>query len=501
MQQQDKAQRGEVRGASLPTQPDRAPDSGLSAIVIAAVAYALFLALNSFSLWGFSSVPTAVLGEQSPLWSRCYLLSNIASFFVAAVAGALFVGGRSPRSMRRASFLLATVLLCLGLILLTGQRLGVSPWFTVPSGICMGAATTCLFVCWEFVLAAMGQGPRRRVLVLGSLLSVVPFAAYLLVEPAGYLFLLLLFAFLAIGSLWLVLHLPPFAGDVAEPDSAADTPARLRKLFSLAPSLLCAFVVGVVAVAENGEGLSFVNQGLIVYGESLLGALVLAVAWLGLRRDVTIPAAYMVAFPVLATLLFVPLVAPDLSALSHLAAGAVFVVFSMLVADASIASAQRRGLPLLAVYGLTAGCLYLSQPVGGWVNALIVGAGLSQESTMFVSILLMLYGCSLVLFFVARGRGKGSGEEPAEAAGPQVVEVSVDPLEHGAQVLAARANLSERQAQVLGLLAHSYDAPAIARQMCLSENTVRTHIKRIYVLLDVHSRGELVTLVNEAAQG
>ncbi len=118
-------------------------------------------------------------------------------------------------------------------------------------------------------------------------------------------------------------------------------------------------MVGVVAVAENGEGLSFVNQGLIVYGESLFGALVLAVVWLGLRRDVTIPAAYMVAFPVLATLLFVPLVAPGFSALSHLTAGSVFVVFSMLVADASIASAQRRGLPLLAVYGLTAGCLYV----------------------------------------------------------------------------------------------------------------------------------------------
>ncbi len=498
--QRDATWRGEDAGAARPTESGGVPGIGRSAIVVAAVAYALFLALNSFSLWGFASVPTAVLGEQSPLWSRCYLLSNIASFFAVASVAMLPAGACPTQRMRRVAFLLATVLLCLGLILLTGQLLGVSPWFTVPSGVCMGAATTCLFVCWELALAGMGQRPRRCVLVLGSMLSVVPFGAYLLVEPAGYLFLLLLFAFLAIGSLWAVLHLP-LAVDDAGVDSAADVPGRFHKAVSLVPSLLCVFAVGVVAVAENGEGLSFVNQGLIVYGESLLGALVLAVVWLGLRRDVTIPAAYMVAFPVLATLLFVPLVAPGFSAVAHLVAGSVFVVFSVLVADTSIASAHRRGLPLLAVYGLTAGCLYLSQPVGGWVNALIVGAGLSQESTMFVSILLMLYGCSLVLFFVARGRGKGSGEEPAGAGATQVVEVSVDPLEHGARILAARANLSERQAQVLDLLAHSYDAPAIARQMCLSENTVRTHIKRIYVLLDVHSRGELVTLVNEAAQG
>ena len=498
MQRRVVESRHEGDDMGLPLDSPQQTFAGRPFVIAASIAYALFLALNSFSLWGCSSVTTAVLGEESPLWSSSYLLSNIASFFVAAVVGMLSGGSRSPRRVRRIAFLLATVLLCLGLILLTGQLLGVAPWFTVPSGVCMGAATTCLFTCWEFVLAGMGRAARRRVLVLGSLLSVVPFAAYLLVRPAAYLFLLLLFAFLAVGSLWFVLR-GPFEASDAEPAEVA--PPAPRRLLALAPSLLCAFVVGVVAVAESREGLSFMDQGLIVYGESLVGALVLAVVWLGLRRDVTIPAAYMVAFPVLATLLFVPLVAPGFSAIAHLAAGAVFVVFSMLVADASVASAQRRGLPLLAVYGLTAGCLYLSQPVGGWVNALITGAGLSPESTMFVSVLLMLYGCSLVLFFVARGRGKGVGEEPdGLQAAPQVVEVSVDPLEHGARVLAERANLSERQAQVLGLLAHSYDAPAIARQMCLSENTVRTHIKRIYVLLDVHSRGELVTLVNESAQ-
>lgn len=468
-------------------------------LVIPSAAYAFFLALNSFALWGFSSVPTAVLGEQSSLWSSSYLLSNITTFFAAAVIGLFPMGGGSPQRLRRRAFLLATVLLCVGLILLTGQLLGVASWFTVPSGVCMGAATTCLFTCWEFVLAAAGQRCRRRVLVLGSFLSVIPFAAYLLVRPEGYLFLLLLFAFLAVGSLWLVLRLPLVTSH-ASPATCAI--ARLpRGLLVLTPSLLCAFAVGVVAVAESSDGLPFVNQGLIVYGESLFGALVLAIVWLGLRRDVTLPAAYMVAFPVLATLLFVPLIMPGLSVVSHLAAGSVFVVFSVLVADSSIAFAQERGLPLLTVYALTAGCLYLSQPVGGWVNARIIEAGLSPENTMFVSILLMLYGCSLVLFFVARGRsGKGLGEKPTELAGaPRVVEVAVDPLEQGARVLAARANLSERQAQVLGLLAHSYDVPAIARQMCLSENTVRTHIKRIYVLLDVHSRGELVTLVNEAA--
>lgn len=283
-------QQTEERPGQLAESKSPASTRAISAdLVVSSVAYALFLALNSFALWGFSSVPTAVLGEQSSLWSSSYLLSNIGTFFVAAVVGLFSTSGCSPRRVQRLAFLLATVLLCVGLILLTGQLLGVASWFTMPSGICMGAATTCLFTCWEFVLAAAGQRNRRRTLVLGSFLSVIPFAAYLLVQPEGYLFLLLLFAFLAMGSLWFVLRLP-LAAPNAGPETCSTTHAP-RRLLVLLPSLLCAFVVGVVAVAENSEGLPFVNQGIIVYGESLLGALVLAVVWLGLRRDVTLPGA------------------------------------------------------------------------------------------------------------------------------------------------------------------------------------------------------------------
>lgn len=46
------------------------------------------------------------------------------------------------------------------------------------------------------------------------------------------------------------------------------------------------------------------------------------------------------------------------------------------------------------------------------------------------------------------------------------------------------------------LLAHGYDIPTIAKKLFVSENTVRTHTKKVYAALDVHSKQELIELAN-----
>lgn len=48
---------------------------------------------------------------------------------------------------------------------------------------------------------------------------------------------------------------------------------------------------------------------------------------------------------------------------------------------------------------------------------------------------------------------------------------------------------------MLELLVVGKDAKAIADELFISFNTVRSHIRRIYVKLDVHSRQELLDRV------
>lgn len=60
--------------------------------------------------------------------------------------------------------------------------------------------------------------------------------------------------------------------------------------------------------------------------------------------------------------------------------------------------------------------------------------------------------------------------------------------ERATQLLADQ--LTTRERQVLGLLVDGKSGPAIARQLFISSNTVRTHIQSILTKLQVHSRLE-----------
>lgn len=54
--------------------------------------------------------------------------------------------------------------------------------------------------------------------------------------------------------------------------------------------------------------------------------------------------------------------------------------------------------------------------------------------------------------------------------------------------------LTQREAEILALLAKSYRNKEIAAQLFLSQNTVRRYLETIYEKLEVHSRVEAVTL-------
>lgn len=64
--------------------------------------------------------------------------------------------------------------------------------------------------------------------------------------------------------------------------------------------------------------------------------------------------------------------------------------------------------------------------------------------------------------------------------------------------IADRYFLSTREVDVLSLLVAGRSGPYIADHLCISANTVKTHIRHIYTKLDVHDRQELLDLVHTA---
>ena len=91
--------------------------------------------------------------------------------------------------------------------------------------------------------------------------------------------------------------------------------------------------------------------------------------------------------------------------------------------------------------------------------------------------------------------------DPAGAAGLSgVEEIALSPAELAREErLRADFGLSAREAQVAVLIAQGRSKAAIARQLYVSENTVRTHAKNAYSKLGVCSKTELEALLRGLA--
>jgi DNA-binding NarL/FixJ family response regulator len=64
--------------------------------------------------------------------------------------------------------------------------------------------------------------------------------------------------------------------------------------------------------------------------------------------------------------------------------------------------------------------------------------------------------------------------------------------QRGADQIALEENLSDREVEVLNMLARGFAYSEIAKLLSLSQQTIPTYVKRIYRKLEVHSRSEAV---------
>ena len=60
----------------------------------------------------------------------------------------------------------------------------------------------------------------------------------------------------------------------------------------------------------------------------------------------------------------------------------------------------------------------------------------------------------------------------------------------------ARYKLSARESEVFYYLAQGHTRASIAKKLFVSENTVREHVKSIYKKLLIHSKQQLIDLVD-----
>ena len=528
----------------------------LRTTVMLAVAYGMFLTVTSTALWG--SVLSAGLsaGAPSPESDVVGFMAREATFAITFILVAAWSWrgthgceeGRQKADVRSAcSAGLWISLVCL----LAGTLLGamgsdaamLQSWGKVVSataGALLGIGCALAFCLLQDGVATLcGVYQSGQVVFAAAAVSAVLYFILKLV-PDGTLSLLAFFALTAVLYI-MIWRIGTMAKSVQTSTGAAESRVAqflgLRNLLrEIWKPMVCvsmsAFIIGMIRLraAVDAELLAHVNDSAML--SLLIAAAALTLAWRVIYSRVALLTLHQILFPLIATAY---LVLPAFSGVHEegfiVFANTVFSVASSLMVVTCVGSSRRNGLPHTAVYGIFAGVAYTALLLGSVVGlSLGIEQGVSQ-AVMFVIAMGALYIMAMVLvvprdFLPGKKDGVEAGLEPegdlepegglepegVEAASPKgsepearlesalLADSGLEPdreltIDEKCALLSERYQLSRRETEIFPYLAKGRDVQFVANELVLSKNTIKTHVKNIFMKLDVHSRQEIIDLV------
>ena len=484
---------------------------------IAGWGFALFLAVNAVSVWG-GVFPFLPMEFQTIAVTLSFYGAQAFSALVMFVAS-LVCSFVSPQVTARVLPVLAAPPMVVGSVALIAAMYVNSLaaiMLVIVAGILLGLGSTSMALLWQRTFASYADDRGDILLVVGTGLSaLIYFALYLCpVAVTAYLvplvFLPLCAASLTVSTRGIDLDQPMFT------DVPRNHPAVYRRFVrDYWRSCLAAGAVSFVAGITRAIALADVTAGHVVNVTSMLGALasaaVIIVLWQRFSFHLSMRKAYRWIFPIL-TFALVMLPMYEGMAYVDVFAGAVWAAYAFvqMVLLVQCAQASRaRGVCPVVTYAFCSGIIHAMQFIGfilGWGTDLVNGLGMEQ---LTLASLLAVWVLGLVLYTIWIRPRKPLSENPRPspdavefvslATEPRGTEIPVRPvvdrLTKQCEAIRTTFRLSDREAEVMELVARGDTVARIAEKLEVSENTVRTHTKRIYTKLGIHSKQELSDLV------
>ena len=148
-----------------------------------------------------------------------------------------------------------------------------------------------------------------------------------------------------------------------------------------------------------------------------------------------------------------------------------------------------KAIPAMA---LTQGMLQLGVLLG---NILIIPLKqlAQQDSGNFAIAFVLIFLVSLIVLLVSPFRVNTS--KTTQGIAHVTPATGEDPFLTASKELAVNYGLSPRETEIMGYLAQGRTQPFIRDQLVLSKNTVSSHAKHIYQKLGIHSKQELIDMV------
>ena len=454
----------------------------------------------------------------------------LAGCLVSVVVLLSFVKNRgtfAPRSLRVATAA-AVVLGSIAAVLVACGVAASAPWSFVCAAV-VGFATAVMFYAWAEVVSGLGRERRAGTVLAGvAVASVLSYALGWCSEEVPPL---LSVGIAVLGACALAgFAMTSLRVQQQMPVPLVFRPARtshFRLLF--VAMMLYAFVFGSVSgsTAVRASEITTCEFNMNMALAMLVVAAVLMALLALVRRPVHLSSMGRFLTPVLALLFLchILLQGSGNGWLPVLTLGfwqlvQVFVLLLIIELAQSGYASLVFVFPLgwsFILLGFTCGALF------GQVSGLLYGdeAGAVQSITVVLVIVAVVASSILAAAQYPKvldqdatstndkssdaGAALDEGATPVAAAVPQAAvptrpSVPPDPIALACADLVARHALSGREEEVLELLARGNTRASIADKLCISENTVRVHVKNIYAKLRIHSKQQLIDMVDQRAK-
>ena len=194
------------------------------------------------------------------------------------------------------------------------------------------------------------------------------------------------------------------------------------------------------------------------------------------------------------------------------------IVAWTLMAELALLARARGTAPAALVYA--AGCL--AGHIGEGLAGVLSVFGFVNQGVLLIVVVALLVGAAAFLFTGEMGKypdiadvapasdgGEGTaqvqagspcdGPCPSRAEGPVVAQAAQLSLDERIGELASSYMLSARETEVFRLWATGHTLKYIQEKLYLSPSTVKTHVRHIYDKTGVHSRSEIVELLDPLA--
>ena len=511
----------------------RMPDASASTAFVAAVVvgYGLFRGVNASSyLSAFASV------EAPFLFVPDLFFNIVVACAVVACSLAVILLVRSGRLKALSlPFLLPTGLLLAGNVC---ALLGVFAYLPADAallvpGLLFGVGSVMLSLVWIEVLAAQRPAAIATQIALSMLVNMVTSSTLSNMSSNAQMAASCLLLVVMAGCAAYVRRRLKRVGvsedveidqDVAlaPPPTEAPKGAYRSAFLTIGDSLVAFFVLEAVIGLLNSfmlaGSIQFEGSGTVSVAGTLCGIMAFCIVVFVVQRTPLASTAFGVLVPVIAALLvFLPFLGEWYNLFfSTVLLGSYYFIALLVTYLIAVTARERRVSPYVlmgAASCIARMCLAVALVGGYELGGMQGGLFAEGEDTMrfLVIVVAIVYALSLAAVLVTRGRRRGRVEEArlaavraeagralsegGEGAAGEVVVDADQAFDARCAAVALNGGLTEREGELLRYLARGRTNAYIAGVLFVSENTVRSHVRNIYAKLGIHTRQQLIDLV------